>query len=87
MKVKNLLVRLLPLKWSGGSLLCITLVLLLAVLRLSYKEDIRDFLPLSETDRDRMAVYQDIAGMNRLFVIFDNPDDAELTTQAIESFV
>ena len=70
-----------------GSLLCITLVLLLAVLRLSYKEDIRDFLPLSETDRERMAVYQDIAGMNRLFVIFDNPDDAELTTQAIESFV
>lgn len=87
MKVKNLLVRLLPLKWSMGSLLCITLVLLLAVLRLSYKEDIRDFLPLSETDRERMAVYQDIAGMNRLFVIFDNPDDAELTTQAIESFV
>ena len=70
-----------------GSLLCITLVLLVSVLRLSYKEDIRDFLPLSETDRDRMAVYQDIAGMNRLFVIFDNPDDAELTTQAIESFV
>ncbi len=68
-------------------LIGITLVLLVSVLQLSYKEDIRDFLPLSETDRERMAVYQDIAGMNRLFVIFDNPGDAELTTQAIESFV
>ena len=42
-------------------------------MRLSYKEDIQDFLPLSEMERERMAVYQDISGMNHLFVIFDNP--------------
>jgi predicted exporter len=69
------------------SLLGITLVLLLSLLRLSYKEDIQDFLPLSKTDRERMAVYQDISGMNRLFVVFDNPGDAERTTQAIRRFV
>ena len=56
-------------------------------MRLSYKEDIQDFLPLSEMERERMAVYQDISGMNRLFVIFDNPDNAERTVQAIERFV
>ena len=69
------------------SLLGITLVLLLSLLRLSYKEDIQDFLPLSKTDRERMSVYQDISGMNRLFVVFDNPGDAERTTQAIRRFV
>ena len=71
----------------GLSLVGITLVLLVAVLRLSYKEDIRDFLPLNSTDRERMAVYQDISGMNRLFVIFENPDNVELTTQAIDRFL
>ena len=69
------------------SLLGITLVLLLSLLHLSYKEDIQDFLPLGKTDRERMSVYQDISGMNRLFVVFDNPGDAERTTQAIRRFV
>ena len=75
----------LSIRWA--SLLGITLVLLAVVMRLSYKEDIQDFLPLSETDRNRMAVYQDISGMNRLFVIFAGPDDADRTTQAIGKFV
>ena len=52
------------------SLVGITLFLLASIMHLSYKEDIEDFLPLSETDRQRMAVYQDISGMNRLFVVF-----------------
>ena len=66
-------------------------MLLTFLLRLSYKEDIQDFLPLSETDRNRMAIYQDISGMNRLFVIFETPQPplggVERTTQAIEKFV
>jgi predicted exporter len=69
------------------SLLAITLVLLASVMRLSYKEDIQDFLPLSETDRERMVVYQDISGMNRLFVVFESTGDAEKTTEAIDCFV
>ena len=84
--MKNILLRFLPLRGGWGSPLCITLVLLLSLLRLSYKEDIQDFLPLSKTDRERMAVYQDISGMNRLFIVFDNPGDAEQTTQAIRRF-
>ncbi|MBR4130487.1 MAG: MMPL family transporter [Bacteroidaceae bacterium] len=69
------------------SLLAITLVLVASIMRLSYKEDIRDFLPLSKTDRERMAVYQDISGMNRLFVVFESKGDAERTTEAIDDFV
>ena len=72
-------------RWA--SLLAITVVLLASIMRLSYKEDIQDFLPLSEPDRERMAVYQDISGMNRLFVIFENAGDAEQTTEAIDNFV
>ena len=72
-------------RWA--SLLGITLVLLASIMRLSYKEDIQDFLPLSETDRERMAVYQDISGMNRLFVVFESTGDAEQTTEAIDCFV
>lgn len=71
-------------RWA--SLLAITLALLASVLRLSYKEDIQDFLPLSEADRARMAVYQDISGMNRLFVVFESAGDAEKTTEAIDCF-
>ena len=69
-----------------ASLLAVTLVMLCSVLRLSYKEDIRDFLPLGETDSRRMAVYQDISGMNRLFIIFESNGDVERTTQAIDRF-
>ena len=71
-------------RWA--SLLALTLALLASVLRLSYKEDIQDFLPLSEADRTRMAVYQDISGMNRLFVVFESAGDAEKTTEAIDCF-
>ena len=65
-------------RWA--SLVGITLVMLAFILHLSYKEDIQDFLPLSETDRERMAVYQDISGMNRLFVIFETTDNSQRTT-------
>ena len=69
-----------------ASLLAVTLAMLAAVWQLSFKEDISDFLPLDEADRLRMAVYQDISGMNRLFVIFENNGDAGQTTQAIDRF-
>lgn len=70
----------------GASILALTLILLASILRLSYKENIQDFLPLSKTDRERMAVYQDISGMNRLFVVFDNVADMGKTAEAIETF-
>ena len=80
-----------------GLFVVITMVLLALAWQLSYKEDIQDFLPFGKTDRQRMAVYQDISGMNRLFVIFTAPcplppapcplPPAEQTTEAIRSFV
>ena len=72
-------------RWA--SLLAITLAMVASIVRLSYKEDIQDFLPLSKTNREQMAVYQDISGMNRLFVVFESAGDADKTTEAIDCFV
>ena len=69
-----------------GSLVGITLVLIVLSLRLSYKEDISDFLPLGTHDREMLDIYQDISGADRLVVVFDNPDDADKTTAAMEQF-
>ncbi|MBR6030769.1 MAG: MMPL family transporter [Bacteroidaceae bacterium] len=89
LKIYDFLGRHVSLRWV--SFLAITLVLLASVVRLSYKEDIQDFLPLGGEDRQRMAVYQDISGMNRLFVIFETPQlpsgGVEQTVEAIERFV
>ena len=89
LKIFDFLHRHAIIRWA--SLIGITMVMLASILHLSYKEDIQDFLPLSETDRQRMAVYQDISGINRLFVIFENnkaPEpEVEQTTQAIDCFV
>ncbi len=68
------------------SLLALTIVMALLALNLTYKEDISDFLPLGSEEREAMQVYQDISGVNRLFVLFDNPDDADLTVEAINRF-
>lgn len=69
------------------SLVCLTILMVISLLRLSYKEDISDFLPLSETDKTNMDIYQDISGINKLIVIFNcdnnNPDS---TIKAIDYF-
>ena len=70
-----------------ASLLAVTLLMTASAWRLTYKEDIQDFLPLSNADMERMAVYQDVSGMNRLFVVFEGTGDAEKTTDAIDRFV
>ena len=43
-----------------GSLASITLILVLLAMRLTYKEDISDFLPLGTHDREMLDIYQDI---------------------------
>ena len=92
LKIYNLLCRHASVRWA--SLFAVTLVLVASIMRLSYKEDIQDFLPLDETDRERMAVYQDISGMNRLFVVFEGTETSqppsggvEQMTEAIECFM
>ena len=68
------------------SLFVLTAVMALLALKLTYKEDISDFIPLGPEERVAMQVYQDISGVSRLFVLFDSPDDADLTVEAIERY-
>lgn len=68
------------------SLLALTVLLACLVISLGYNEDISDFLPLDTSDREALDVYQNISGANRLYLLFSNPDDADLTVEAIDFF-
>lgn len=74
-----------------GSFVALTLLLLLAVSRLNYKEDIADFLPMDSQRQSAMKVYQDISGANKIFAIFQYRDttksDPDVMTRAIDEFV
>lgn len=70
--------------WS--SLLALTVMLAYLVYSLSYSEDISEFLPLESSDREALSVYQNISGADRLFILFTNPGDADLTVEAIDFF-
>lgn len=67
-------------------LAALTILLAGLVTRLTYEEDISDFLPLGSDDREALAIYQEISGASHIIVIFDNPGDADVTTEAIEAF-
>ena len=54
------------------SLLLLTLALAAFTALQTYKEDISDFLPLNSNYHKAIGVYQDISGMNRLFIIFES---------------
>ena len=43
--------------WCLASFVVVTLLMVLSVTRLSYKEDIRDFLPLDEEERTALNDY------------------------------
>lgn len=65
-----------------------TLVLLASlVATLDYSENINDFLPLNTREQKAIEVYQNISGADRLFILFSNPDDADMTVEAIDYFV
>ena len=68
------------------SLTALTLLFAVLLLRLKFSENISDFLPLDSTDREALAVYQNISGAGRLYFLFDNPDDELLTVEAMEYF-
>ena len=74
-----------------GSFVALTLLLLLAMSRLGYKEDIADFLPMDSDHQNAMKVYQDISGDNKIFAIFQYADttysNPEQMTAAIDAFV
>ena len=68
-------------------LLTLTIALVVSVFQLSYKEDISDFMPLTDEEKMDMQIYQDISGVNKLVVLFssdkENPDS---TIAAIDLF-
>ena len=56
--------------WCWGLLILLVAVSALGALRLRYKEDITDFLPVDADYRRSLAVYQDIAGGSKIAVAF-----------------
>ena len=57
------------LRWA--LLLITTALLCVLVMRLSYKEDISDFLPLDKADREAFTRYQEVSGADKLVVILE----------------
>ena len=73
------------------SAVLLTAVLALSLARQTYKEDISDFLPLTDKYSKALRVYQDIAGADRIIVLFMQKGGAEADpdalTAAIDDFV
>lgn len=67
------------------SLIAITAALIYSVLMLRGNEDISEFLPLSDDDRNALSVYQNISGANRVVILFDGTD-ADSLVEAIDQF-
>lgn len=60
--------------WAGVGVLLVVLIVLAATLH--YKEDIMDFLPMDEEQRESMQVQQQLSEASRIVIIFEgnNPD-------------
>lgn len=61
----------------------LTGLLAFSTLRLGYKEDIADFLPLDADHQNALAVYQDIAGADKVFVLLQCRDTARRDPDAL----
>ena len=78
---------------ATGLLSCmlITMLLLLSVSQLSYKEDIADFLPIDSRHHNALKVYQDISGAGKMFAIFQYSDSTktnpDVLTASVDRFV
>ena len=76
-----------------ASLLVTTALLVVLVLRLSFKEDITDFLPLDAHQQEELKLFQDISGADRIVAVFtfNTPDstqtDPDVMVDAIDRFV
>ena len=58
--------------WWG--MLAVVTLCLFAATRLTFKEDISDFLPLTESQAQAMDIYQRISGAEKIVVIFEGGD-------------
>lgn len=74
--------------WCLCLFLLLTLLLVLSVARLTYKEDIQDFLPLDDEQRQALDDSEQQAQTGRIVVFFDTETpDPDLLTEAVDSFV
>ena len=73
------------------SCLLATALLMTLDLRLSFKEDITDFLPLDEQHQEQLKLFQEISGAERIVAVFQFRDstkaDPDVMTEAIDRFV
>ena len=67
-------------------LVVVTTLLAILASRLSFKEDISDFLPLDTKQRENMEIFQNISGASEIVVLFDNPGNTERVIGTIECF-
>ena len=75
--------------WCLASFVVVTLLMVLSVTRLSYKEDIRDFLPLDEEERTALNDYDRQAQTSLIVAIIEQRDstidDPDLLVESVES--
>ena len=69
------------------SLIVLSVLFAALLIKLDFSEDISDFLPLGTREREQMSIYQNIAGADKLLILFSNPGDADHTVEAIDCFV
>ena len=77
--------------WCVASLVVVTLLMVLSVTRLSYREDIRDFLPLDEEERAALSDYDRQAQTSLIITIIEacdsTADDPDLLVEGVETFL
>ena len=69
------------------SLFLVMVILVCLLTRLKFSENISDFMPLEKSEQEALEVYQNISGASRLYILFNNPDDPDMTIDAIDCFV
>ena len=77
--------------WCLALLAVVTLLMVLSVTRLSYREDIRDFLPLDEKEREALNDYDRQAQTSLIVAIIEQRDstvdDPDLLVEGVETFL
>ena len=77
--------------WCVASLVVVTLLMVLSLTRLSYREDIRDFLPLDEEERAALNDYDRQAQTSLIVTIIEacdsTADDPDLLVEGVETFL
>lgn len=74
--------------WGMILFAVVTGVALLSTLSISYKEDIRDFLPFGDDDSRAMEIYQDLSGANRVYAVVTSPTaDNGILMDAVDRLV